>query len=221
MKDAEIEKFISSNNDENISFYLSTIIDKLKDISKENNKLGIFMVVIILLYYLIENSIAKSVNIGPISIEDLTKIQIFIPAFFAFLILRFKVINSHKAELLKLSKKITEQKFRIENSNIEPEFTDDFTRTLLPLSLYEEINKLNYKGTSFVGCIGAMITFPLTIILVLIPYFFEFLWLRELYWKFSEFNIYEKATYIVTIWILVFSLYYLIHTMVNSVKEQK
>lgn len=221
MKDVEIEKFISSNNEENISFYLSTIIDKLKDISKENNKLGIFMVVIILLYYLINNSIAKSINIGPISIENLSKIQIFIPAFFAFLILRFKIINSHKAELLKISKKITEQKFGIENSNIEPEFTDDFTRTLLPLLLYEEIGKLNYKGSSFFGCIGAIITFPLTISLVLIPYFFEFLWLRELYWKFSDFNIYEKSTYIVTIWVLIFSLYYLVHTMINSIKEHR
>jgi regulatory protein YycI of two-component signal transduction system YycFG len=221
MKDAEIKEFISSNDDENISFYLSNIIDKLKDISKENNKLGVFMTVVILLYYLIDNSIAKSINIGPISIDNLTKIQIFIPAFFAFLILRFKVINSHKAELLKFSKKITEHKFGIENSNIEPEFTDDFTRILLPLSLYEEIQKLNYKGASFIGRIGAIITLPLAIILVLIPYFFEFLWLRELYSKFSGFNVYEKATYIVTIWILIFCLYYLVHTIANSMKEQK
>jgi hypothetical protein len=192
MKDTDIEEFISSNNDENISFYLLTIIDKLKDISKENNKLGVFMVVVIFLYYLIENSIAKSINIGPISVEDLTKIQVFIPAFFAFLILRFKIINSHKAELLKLSKKISEYKFGIKNTNIKNEFTDDFTRNLLPLSLYEEINKLNYKGSSLVGCLGAIITFPLTIILTFTPYFFEFIWLKDLYWNFSEFNFYEN-----------------------------
>ncbi len=221
MKEKEIEQFILSNNEENISFYLSTIIDKLKDISKENNKLGIFMVVLILFYYLIENSIAKSVNIGPISIENLSKIQIFIPALFAFILLRFKVINSHKSELLSFSQKITSHKFGIENSNTRVEFTDDFTRILLPLSLYEEINKLNSKGTSLVGCIGAIITLPLTFILVFIPYIFEFLWLKELYGKFQSFNIYEKGTYILTIWILVFSMYFLVHIMVNSVKEQK
>ncbi|WP_417291071.1 hypothetical protein [Corallibacter sp.] len=221
MKDTEIKKFIESNNDENISFYLSTIIDKLNDISKENNRLGVFMIVVILLYYLIDNSIAESLNIGPISIENLSKVQIFIPLFFAFLILRYKIINSHKAELLRISKRITEHKFGVENSNIEPEFTDDFTRALLPLSLYEEINKLNYKGASFVGCIGAIITFPLTVILSLSPYFFEFLWLRKLCWNFSKFNIYEKGTYILTLWILIFSLYYLIHTMRNSIKAQK
>ena len=221
MKDSEISDFLSSNDDSNISFYLSTIIDKLKDISKENNKIGIFMIVVIFLFYLIENSIARSINIGPISIDDLMAIKVFIPLFFAFLILRYKVINSHKAELLKISKKITEYKFGVENSNIEPEFTDDFTRVLLPLSLYEEINKLNYKGTSIVGCLGAILTLPITIVITLVPYFFEFLWIRDQFYNFSNFNLYERSSFILTIWVLVFSLYYMIHTMAIAIKEAR
>lgn len=221
MKDSEVSDFLSSNDDSNISFYLSTIIEKLKEISKENNKIGVFMIVVIFLFYLIENSIARSINIGPITIDDLTAIKVFIPLIFAFLILRYKIINSHKAELIKISKKITEHKFSIENSNVKPEFTDDFTRSLLPLSLYEEVNKLNYKGASFIGCLGAILTFPITIIITLIPYFFEFLWLRDLFYGFPNFNLYEKASFILTIWVLVFSLYYMIHTMTIAIKEAK
>jgi hypothetical protein len=221
MKNSEIKDFLSTNDDSNVSFYLSTIIEKLKDISRENNKIGIFMIVVIFLFYLIENSIARSINIGPISIDDLTAIKVFIPLFFAFLILRYKVINSHKAELIKISKKITEHKFGIDNSNIKPEFTDDFTRSLLPLSLYEEVIKLNYKGTSFIGCLGTILTIPITIILALVPYFFELLWLKEQLYDFLNYNLYEKASFILTIWVLVFSLYYMIHTMSIAIKEAK
>lgn len=221
MKETEIDKLLHTIDQNKVSYYLTTLIDKLKSISSENNKLGIFMIVVIFLYYLIDNSIARSINIGPISIDNLSSIQTFIPLFFAFLILRFKIINAHKAELIKIAKRITSFQFGIENSNIEPEFTDDFTRTLLPLSLYEEINKLNYKGASIIGCLGSIVVIPLTILLTFAPYFFEFIWLKDQFKNFSELNIYEQSSTVLTIWILALSFYYLIHTMLISVKEQK
>ncbi len=219
MKEQEIDKLIQSNEGDKLNFYLSNLLSKSKEIEKENNKLGLMMLLLILLFYLIDNTTANSLNIGPITIKDLAGIRIFIPLVFAFLILRYKVINSHKAELIKIIKKISNQHFKYDNKNVDIAFIDDFTRTLLPISIYEEFNKFNYKKTS--GCLGTIIIFPLSVGLLLIPYVFEYLWLKELIIDFSEINFYGKASTIITIWILIISIYYFIQTMRLSIKENK
>jgi len=221
MKESEIEQLIDLNPDDKLSFYLTNLLSKSKEIEKENNMLGIMMLVLILLYYLIENTKAGSLNIGPISIKDVASIISFIPLVFAFLILRYTLINSHKAELIRIVKKFSSKYFSYENSNIDIAFTDDFTRTLLPISIYEEFNKLNYKGTSKIGCIGAILTFPLSIGLTVAPYYLEYIWIKELIERYSVLNYIEKISILGTIWILLLSIYYLIHTMVITVKENK
>ena len=182
-------------------------------------RLGIIMLILILLFYLIDNTKAESLSIGPISIKDLNSIKIFIPLVFAFLILRYQVINSHKAELIRIVKKFSLLYFDFDNSNTKPEFTDDFTRTLLPISIYEEFNKLNYKGTSKIGCIGAIFTFPLTIGLTLLPFIFEYVWIKDLILDFKNLVLFEKVTIVLTIWTIILTLYYFIHTIVISIKE--
>ncbi|CAI8252130.1 MAG: Uncharacterised protein [Formosa sp. Hel1_33_131] len=219
MKEQEIDKLIQSNEGDKLSFYLSNLLSKSKEIEKENNKLGIMMLILILLFYLIDYTSANSLNIGPITIKDLAEIRIFIPLVFAFLILRYKVINSHKAELIKIIKKISNQHFSYDNKNVDIAFIDDFTRTLLPISIYEEFNKFNYKKTS--GCIGTIIILPLSIALMLIPYIFEYFWLKELIIDFLGMNFYGKTSTIITIWVLILSIYYFIQTMRLSIIENE
>ena len=149
----------------------------------------------------------------------MAEIRIFIPLVFAFLILRYKVINSHKAELIKIIKKISNQHFSYDNKNVDIAFIDDFTRTLLPISIYEEFNKFNYKKTS--GCIGTIIILPLSIALMLIPYIFEYFWLKELIIDFLGMNFYGKTSTIITIWVLILSIYYFIQTMRLSIIENE
>lgn len=219
MKEKEIKNLLQSNDTERLNFYLSAILSKSKDIEKENNKLGLMMIFLILLFYLIDYTKADTLNIGPISIKDLSSIKVFIPLVFSFLLLRYKVINSHKAELIRIVKLFSQRHFNFDNSNIKPEFTDDFTRTLLPISLYEEFNKLNYKGTSKFGCLGAIFVFPLSIGITLFPLFMEFIWLKEFMTGFKALDLYEKASIILTIWIIIIAIYYFVHTMIISAKE--
>lgn len=219
MKSKEIYGILQSNDKDKLNFYLSTILSKSKDIEKENNKLGIMMIILILLFYLIDYTKADNLYIGPISIKDLNSIKIFIPLVFAFLLLRYKVINSHKAELIRIVKIFSQKHFNFDNSNVKLEFTDDFTRTILPISLYEEFNKLNYKGTSKFGCLGALFVFPLSIGVTLFPLIIEFIWLKTFIADFKSLNLYEKASVVLTIWIIILAIYYLIHTMIISAKE--
>lgn len=219
MKESEIENLIATNDKDKLSFYLSNIISKSRDIERENNRLGIMILILILLFYLIDYTMAESLNIGPISIKDLNSIKIFIPLVFAFLILRYQIINSHKAELIRIVKKFSLLYFDFDNSNTKPEFTDDFTRTLLPISIYEEFNKLNYKGTSKIGCIGAILTFPLTIGLTIFPFVLEYIWIKDLILDFKNLVIFEKLSIVMTVWTIILTLYYFFHTIIISMKE--
>jgi hypothetical protein len=209
MTDSEIEKFIDSNNNEKLSFYLANLLSKNREIEKENNKLGIMMLILILLFYLIDTTNAEILNIGPISMKDFSTIKIFIPLVFAFLILKYIIINSHKAELIRIVKKFSNRFFNYDNTNIDVLFTDDFTRILLPISIYEEFNKFSFKETSTFGCLGGVILFPLIIGLLIAPFYFEYIWLKPMLQNYSNINYFEKASIICTIWILLVSLYYL------------
>ena len=76
MKEREIENLIATNDKDKLSFYLSNIISKSRDIERENNRLGIMILILILLFYLIDYTKVESLNIGPISIKDLNSIKI-------------------------------------------------------------------------------------------------------------------------------------------------
>lgn len=221
MKDSQIDKILSSNDRENLEFYLTNLINKSNEISKENNRLGIIIIGLIFLFHIIDGSKAQSISIGPIVISDLFYIRTFIPLVLAFVLLRYKVINSHKAEIIRIVKKFSEHYFNYDDINNEPEFTDDFTRTLLPISLYEEFNKLNSKGSSGIGCLGAILIVPLSIVLTLVPYAFEYLWIKGLITDFYSLDFFEKSAVVLTLWILALSIYYLAHTMALTIKENK
>lgn len=221
MKKSEILQFVSINNDENLSFYLSTILDKLKGFSKENNRIGVFMIVLILLNYLIENSIAESLNIGPISINNLSKIKIFIPLCLSYFIFRYIVIHFHKLELVFASRIIIEEKINIDNCNISSKYFDHFNRLITPFSLYGELENIAKKEVSVIGCLSAFFSVPLSFGVSFLPYYYEYIMLKDLFLNFSNFNFYEKLVYVTTILIIVYSCLYVLQTLRFIVKNKE
>ena len=217
----EITEILDRNDESNVKYYLDKIIQKQDNFAKESNRLGLFMIIIIFLFYLIDNSIAKSIRIGPISIDDLVAIKIYIPLVLAFLILRYQVITAHNAELKNISKIISSMYFGANSENMKNGQLDDFTRSLLPISLYGELSKLIINGNKKLGCIGALLIIPFMLAIGLAPYYFEWIWLKDILINFRELNFYEKITAVLTIWLLIVSFFYLVQTFIIAFKDKQ
>ncbi|MDI6031477.1 hypothetical protein QLS91_00180 [Flavobacterium sp. LB2P84] len=219
MKNEEIRDIIAKNDDDKMSFYLSTLLSKCKDIEKENNFIALLMIILILLFYSTNFAQLESLQIGPLSVKDVNSVKVFIPLVFSFLIFRYILINNHKGEIERIIKNFTKEFFNYEDMKIDINTQiDDFTRTILPISNYAEISHLTTKGISKFGCFGSILILPLTLI-VLIPFFLEYIWIKDYLNDFPKFNFFQKASIILSIWINIVSIYYIIHRAIISYKE--
>ncbi|WP_445454505.1 hypothetical protein [Flavobacterium sp. 25HG05S-40] len=221
MTNNEIKETINQNSAEKNSIYLNIVLDKCNAVSKEGNVIALVMLLLILLYYLADATKSGSVEIGPLSFSNLNAIKIFIPLVFAFLIFRFVLLSAHKAELHKIVKEYTIEFFNYKNP-IQNDVTqmDDFTRSLLPFSLFSELGTLSYKGKSKLGCFGALLIFPI-ILFSFIPFLLEFYWIKEFVLKYDSLNATEKWSINITIWIIALSIYYFIHNIIINIKENR
>jgi len=216
MKNEEIEQIINQTESDKLNLYLSILLSKCKDIEKENNFIALIMILLVLLFYSASFGELDTLQIGPISIKQINSVKIFIPLVFSFLIFRYLIISSHKAEIEKIIKIFSRDFFNVENNDIEK--LDDFTRSILPISIYAEINNLTTKGKSKFGCFGAILIFPIVGI-ALIPYTLQFIWLKDFLINYDKFNFFQKSAIVLSIWITILSLYYFIHSIIIRMKE--
>ena len=79
---------------------------------------------------------------------------------------------------------------------------------------------MTYKGKSKFGCLGAILIFPITAI-TFVPFILEYYWIKEFVMKFDTLNFTQKSSVILSIWILLISVYYFIHNMIINMKENK
>jgi hypothetical protein len=222
MTNNEIKEIFLRNSDEKLSEYLAILLAKCQAISRESNLIAIFMLLLILLYYMAGFSQLESLQIGPIGIKDINSIKIFIPLVFAFLILRFTLLSTNKAELQRIIKKFSSEYFSFKDPLSEDILhMDDFTRSILPFSLYDELGKLTNKGKKTrLGCIGLILIVPISTISV-IPLILEYYWIKDFIMNFDNLNFTQKSSIVLSIWILVISIYYLLCMMIIGVKENK
>jgi hypothetical protein len=221
MTENEIKTILLNNSEEKLNVYLNIILDKCKDIDKESNFIAVIMVILVFLYYMTGFKQPESLQIGPLTISDLNAVKIFIPLVFAFLIFRYVVLSAHKAELHKIIKEYTIEYFNFEDPNQKDAlYIDDFTRSILPFSLYGEIGKLSFKGKSKFGCFGAILLFPISAVAIL-PYVLEYIWIKPYVEKYNTLDFTEKSTIILAIWMLALSFYYFLQTIIISIKENR
>lgn len=218
MTNSEIQSLIEANDSEKLTFILNNFIEKAKGLEKEANFLGIGMLLLILLYYLGDLQTPGDIQIGIITITDLSALLFLVPLIFSFLILRYVIISSHQAEVRKIIKVLTKEYFNYDNSNINPIFTDDLTRLLLPVSILDEINKINLKRK--VGCISLLFLLPIGI-LIPMPFVLIGSWLYPQIKDFSQLDFFQKAVSALTCYIILLTLYYFIKNLFIGAIEGK
>lgn len=83
MKTETLIKFYNDNEIETVKDYLNTVINNIKETSKLVYKYLMYLVAILFIYYLLQESTLTSVKFGVVDITDLKVIKIFIPPIFA------------------------------------------------------------------------------------------------------------------------------------------
>lgn len=217
MKISTLKKIIKNNSEERNLNYYNSLISKSNEISKECNFLGILMLLIFLINYIIDYSKLESIEIGILQIKDANSLKIFFPLVFTFLILRYILISTHRTELNQILNIFSREFFNVnyeENVDETPIFAvDDFSATFLPFSIYQEFNNISRKGKSKLGCIGAVIIVPFSLILTVLPLILDIYWIYRLITNWSEYNLIQQSSIVFTIWILVVIFYYIIHKL--------
>lgn len=218
MSENDIQDLIKNNEKDKLDLFFGGILEKSRSVDRQINFISILMILLILIYYLGEMNINSEIQIGPLKINDIKIIYNLFPLILSYLIFKFVILNAHRAEIKKLIKNFAMSYFKFENLNTNVISTDDFTRLVMPMNIYDELGKLSFKTK--IGCISVFLTLPLSFIAIS-PYFLVITWIYPQLIIFKTLNFYNLFFLISTMWILVLIIYYIIKTMIIGFNESK
>jgi hypothetical protein len=202
MKEEEIIGFINASDRGIIKDYLDGLKSKIEALDTKNDKISILLVLTIVAYFLIQNSLITNVNFGLIEINKADIGIIAIPPIFSLLLLYYTVLTTHKSELLNTSNILTQYYFkgaRINEENTSK--TGNFERQFLPYSFWTELSKVFDGNDKKFGCFAVLLILPILFALVIIPFWFQFYTVKILILNYWDKDVYAKPAVYLTCWI--------------------
>ena len=218
MTELEIDKFIKNNSEDSVKEYFNLLLTKLDSSNKRNDKLSLLMVLLIFLYFLLGEKVVSSISLGPVSITDLNLTKLFIPLVFAFILLMYATLNTHRAVILKNIRQIGIRLYHIEENGKQEFYSNSFLQLIMPFSMWEELNS-KYLKDGKAGCLTALLTLPIYPI-IFSPFIFEYYALKFLFLEKWRIGLVEKVVIVLTIWILLSAIFYYVKLITMTVKEE-
>jgi hypothetical protein len=222
MNRLDILKFIAENQNEKLLDYYDKCYEKLRDLNQRIDKITLYLIIIVFLYFIASNTTISSLQIGPANISDISLLLKIIPVLFAFLLLQLVVMSSQKGELFTVVKMIflATYKQEIDHKQFDNDNNNLFTRLLLPFSYSTEILKFNIKKSNILNsCLGALLALPL-LSLIFLPFYFEYYMLKVI-WNNYYSQTLGKMSFWLSIWITAYVIYYIIVTAIENYKDRK
>jgi hypothetical protein len=218
----DILKFIIDNQDEKLMDFYNKTYEKLKDLNRKIDRLTLFLGIIVLLYLVASKATIASFSIGPVSLSDISLIVKLLPILFAALLLDLAITSGHKAELQTTVKFIFLSLYKQE---VDPKDLEDgklnlFSRIIMPFSYSSELLKFSSSKVSILsGCFGTILFVPL-LSFILLPFYFEFYMLREIYLNHYNSTV-GKISFYLSIWLMLTVIYYYLNTTILAFRYQK
>lgn len=216
-----ILKSIEGKDDSFIIDYTNKIFENLKELNSKEEKYSLYAVIVVFLYYLLlHKTTVESINIGPISIKDITVVAKILPLVFVYIIFNLRTISTHKKDVLYTIKTLSEKLFNQKPlAEMNKEIGNTFvTRTYLPYTFSNSMSKI-FPTKPHV--IEALIGFPLllpTLLIGLVPYGIIITMLVDLY-KNQMVDVLGIASFWLTIWALLLMFYYIVMNVIKSNAE--
>ncbi|NTS40249.1 hypothetical protein HRG84_04965 [Flavisolibacter sp. BT320] len=222
MNRIEILKFIAENQNEQLLDFYNKSYEKLSDLNKQIDRLSLYLIITVFLYFIASSTTIASIQIGPATITDISLLLKIIPVLFAFLMFQIVVISSQKAELFTVVKMLflANYKQEVDFKQLDNYKNNDLTRLLLPFSYSTELTKFNAKKPGLLNsCIGAILILPVFAI-VFLPLYFE-IYMLKVIWQHYYTQTFAKISFWLSIWITTYMVYYLVANSIENYKQNK
>lgn len=201
-----IKDFINNNSKEQQKEYNNLLLEKLKDMSRLNDKISLYMIILVIVYFFFRDSTIKDINISFMKIEKFEIIAQFTPPIFSLIFLYYMTLNAHRAEIIQFSRILV---YEIYNNTLEDKASiiynesNAFARIIQPFSIWLETSKWDINGKA--SPLDALLRLPV-LILILLPFVFLIFALKNLYIEYwhSPFSIYS---FIFSIWLTLYTVY--------------
>lgn len=222
MNRKEILKFISENNNEHLLDFYNKSYDKLKDLNSRIDKLTLYLIVVVFLYFITSTATIQQFQVGPVFISDISVIVKLLPLLFSYLLFDLVVTSGHKAEVFMVVKFISMSLYKqdINHKDLDLNRHNSITRLIMPFSYSTELSKFqSQKPSVFQSLFGLIVFLPL-LVLLFAPFYFEYYMLKVIYLKYYNDNL-GKASFYLSIWTILILFYYLVNNAIKSFRENK
>jgi hypothetical protein len=156
MNRQEVLKFIQENQNEKLLDFYDKTYQKLNDLNRSIDKLTLYLILTVLVYFIASGASVSSFQVGPVTISDVSIITKILPVLFAYLLLDLVIKSLHKGEVFTIVKLIflAIYKQEISHKELENDRNNLFTRIILPFSYNTELTKFSSQKLSvFSGCL--------------------------------------------------------------------
>ncbi|MCW3789743.1 hypothetical protein [Plebeiibacterium sediminum] len=221
MKTETIIKYYNDNDLVNIKDYHNRLVDNIKEVSRMVFKYFIYLILIIFVYYLLEESTLTSLKIGIVEISDLKVLKIFIPPLFAIVYLVVFVGEYRREQLMHQAKVLFNMinKTDLKADDLERHHFNDFNISFLPFYLPAELtHKLTVN--KFWDIIGVFTLVIFYLVLGGALYVFEYFILKELFEMWSE-NFLVKSVFVITCTMVFISFFFFFKIVFTKQREEK
>jgi hypothetical protein len=214
--------FIDKNKDTGLlPDFFNKCYEKLKDLNKIEEKFSIGVVFLIVVHLIFSKENINSLEVGPISIKDVSIVPITIPVLLTYILFNLYVINKQKKDVIALriySYIFFRQEYTSEH--LKENRLNKITRLFLPYTFSTEVSSiLEDKPNAFTSLIGFILLLPLMLI-GLLPYYFLLRMLMAVYneYYFTNLGFYS---FWISIWLFLIMIFYLITTAISENKKDK
>ncbi|WP_269226772.1 hypothetical protein [Flavobacterium eburneipallidum] len=218
--DNKIQDFINSNDENSIKEFYDKLYEKLISLSSKEEKLLLWEVIIIFIYYFSNNLKSYEINFGVISISENTELLKILPVIFATIIYFLTSITLQKLETTKIIDLISKERFA---KKTQSEDTKIFIIKMInPFNLSNSLANLitMNENTNLIEVIFNFLLFIPLILIGLSPYYILIQMLIELHNNYYN-NLTGKLCFWLSTWLSIMIVFYYISGIAHSIKQSK
>lgn len=199
LKDYNFQNLCNSLSLDELKFYREKIINQIESCSKEVANHERILYILILSYFLIQDSNLSSIQLGPLSFEDLNFALLLIPPIYAYILISilstYNFAQVQKENLKVITKKLT---------SIEIDSNEMLSSEMIltPFSIGNILRFVNPEKSKAFLIVSIIIMIFLVFLIPITVLAFLIYLIYELYLNFSV-NWFFKASFIVTIWLFL------------------
>lgn len=212
----KVGDFIDNNDENSIKDFYDKLYEKQINLSSKEEKLLLWEVVIIFIYYFSNNLKSSEINFGVISISENTELLKILPVIFATVIYFLQSLTLQKLETTKVLDLISIERFA---KKIQSDETKSFiVKTINPFNLSNSLaNLINENSTRIELFFNLLLFIPLLLI-GLSPYYILIQMLIDLNNNYlGDFT--GKLCFWLSIWLSIMIAFYYIQGIICSIKQ--